>query len=181
MGSDKGLIQADGTVRSKIIYNLLKKRFPDVYVSIREDQEHSYKEYFNSETFIFDSLDFPSLRGPLLGLTSFSVSFPDEYFFVLACDMPDMHESVIDLILNKVKSEKNFDCYAAYADGRIEPLCGIYTSSSVLNYIKNTFPANADDLSLHTMIESLQHIKVEIPSNLLKYMKNYNYPDPKTC
>src|SRR5688572_17949633 len=89
MGQDKGLLKLEAkTWAQTAIDKLSILNFP-VKISVNRSQFSQYAEVFSPADLIEDN-ETLSLKGPLLGVLSAHVHYPDEDLFILACDMPLM-------------------------------------------------------------------------------------------
>lgn len=110
--------------------------------------------------------------GPLGGLISAFYKFPDASFFVLACDMPFFDQEAAKTLLAK-RDEKNvLGTFYTDAEGKVEPLCGIYE--------KTIFPYLLDAWRNKTYCprKILQNLPItKIMSTNFSWLKNLNHPD----
>jgi molybdenum cofactor guanylyltransferase len=110
----------------------------------------------------------------LLGLLSCHFAFPKEDFFILACDMPLMDSSELELLYKQYTENPGYDAYVFTNDGEPEPLCGIYTSkglSIILTMLKK------GELVKHSMKFMLDHLSVKqiaLSEEEKKYFRNFN-------
>jgi len=176
MGRDKGLIPDGNDVRIKKIYDVLSRSFHDIYLSIRNDQKDLYQKFFSESIFIYDQKKFVGIKGPLLGLVSFSERFPGAYFFVSACDLPDITQDLTDCILNSFSHESGYDAYIFWNSEKREPLFGIYNAEAILRYVQGNSAA-AQDCSLQSMLKTMKVLEISISANMRDLLKNYNFPD----
>src|SRR5688572_2612578 len=87
MGSDKGLLEKNGTVWVKIVAEKLASLKLPVVVSINDKQREAYASLFSSDELVVDSID---IQGPLRGLLSVHQKFPRYDILLMACDLIDM-------------------------------------------------------------------------------------------
>ena len=125
MRTNKALLQFGGKSLIQIFIDLLDSLFVEVKISSNELQLFQ----FTSKKIIKDLI--PG-RGPLGGIHS-ALNFTTSHRnFIISCDMPFIHKELINYLCN-YKSEK--DIIVPKADGRIQPLCGIY-SKKILSEVE---------------------------------------------
>jgi molybdenum cofactor guanylyltransferase len=71
------------------------------------------------------------LAGPLLGVLSAHVRFPNEDLMVLACDSPNMNQSVLEKLQEENLKNNDSEAFVFKFAEQVEPLCGIYTSKGL--------------------------------------------------
>jgi len=153
MGSDKGLLMFnDKTWTQKAIDTLDNFQIP-VVISVNKNQYKDYSSIFRVDTIIPDD---PSLQlhGPLYGLLSVHLKYPEEDLLILACDMPLIDSELIKQLLTKYSNE-TADAFIYTTDGEPEPMPGIYKSKG-LAYVHHLYSNN--QLPKHSMKFMLEHI-----------------------
>lgn len=130
MGSDKGLLVKDEKIWAQIISDLFIQLKIPFAVSCREEQVSDYKKYFPVEKLITDKFsDSPKkIEGPLTGILSIHSEFPEKDLLIVACDMIQMSEKVLALLISEYKKnpDKDIYCYRLNENTFVEPLCAIY-------------------------------------------------------
>ncbi len=122
IGTNKSFLVVDGKPLIQRLSELLDSIFQEVVISSNEPELYEYLE----KKIIKDI--FPG-RGPLSGIHS-ALSFSStEKNFVISCDMPFISSELINYLINSNSSE---DVLLPKADGRIQPLCGIYSKSVLM-------------------------------------------------
>jgi len=179
MGSDKGLMLENGQARIQIVYNQLLSSFDSIYISIRKEQKSDYKNIFSQDQMIFDSSSFSEIYGPLRGLSSFSEIFPSEYFFVSACDLLNLNQNSIEILLGEFEQSPGADCYLYRYMRRPEPLFGIYHTQPLLRYTEDIKKHKKSDFSMMSLLGHLKCSITELSENDFFYLKNFNVPDEK--
>jgi molybdopterin-guanine dinucleotide biosynthesis protein A len=117
MGTNKALLQIGGKSLVQIFIDLLDSLFIEVVISSNEPQLFQ----FTNKKIIKDI--FPG-RGPLGGIHSTLKSTDNEKIFLISCDMPFINKELINYLCNY---ESQTDIILPKVDGRIQPLCGIYS------------------------------------------------------
>ncbi len=135
MGKDKGLLSYKGKIWSEFAYQRLTDFFSEVYISINSSQLNSYLNFFPKHTLIQDSLN---LKGPLTGLLSAHLRFPDSDFFVSPVDLLKMDSKMVETLLQLHPIELPFFIYR-HTNGWLESLFGIYSQRglSMINQDQN--------------------------------------------
>ncbi|MFA6403169.1 MAG: molybdenum cofactor guanylyltransferase [Salinivirgaceae bacterium] len=107
--------------------------------------------------------------GPLGGLYSCLKESNNSINLVIPCDVPLVSTAFYELMLEKMGS---FDAVIpCYADGRLEPLIGVY-HKNVLSMLEEQI--RRYDYKLVNLLERLNVFYIEIPESV--NMKNLNYP-----
>lgn len=172
MGSDKGLLMVDDkTWTQKAIDTLSNFQIP-IVISVNKNQYQEYSSIFLTDTLIPDD---PSLqlRGPLCGLLSVYLAYPNEDLLILACDMPLINTELIKQLLRKYNTE-SADAFIYTTDGEPEPMPGIYKSKG-LTYVHQLY--NNNQLLRHSMKYLLEHISTSIsplPIDKKDCFRNFN-------
>src|SRR5689334_7714680 len=94
MGSDKGLLKLEAKTWAQTAIDKMTPLKIPVRLSVNQQQYKDYAVVFEAADLIVDapSLD---LHGPLLGVLSCHLQYPQEDLFVLACDMPLMKPGLL--------------------------------------------------------------------------------------
>jgi molybdenum cofactor guanylyltransferase len=172
MGSDKGLIKPEEKTWAAITADKIKLLNIPVKISVNKNQSANYAAIFSTDNLISDN-DLLSVKGPLLGLLSCHLAFPNEDLFVLACDMPLMETSMLNTLYKKHK-EQIAEAYIYTNDGEAEPLCAIYTAKG-LAAINEMFKKEIlTKFSLKIMLEHLIVNKTALLQEEKKYFRNFN-------
>ena len=139
MGTDKGLLKLEAKTWAQTAIDKMAALNIPVKISVNKQQYPEYAAVFSPDDLIADNT-LLLLKGPLLGLLSCHLSFPDKDLFILACDMPLMETAILTDLTNKFRQFPNADAYVFTNDNEREPLCGIYTAkglSSIISLLKN--------------------------------------------
>lgn len=109
--------------------------------------------------------------GPLSGIYSGLKKSAFDYNLVLSCDIPFIHEGVLEFLLD---SCTGYDVTVAQSEGKIHPLVGIYRKSC-LPVIQNHL-----DVKKFKVTGIFEHLKVrelEMDDFLPENFRNINTPD----
>jgi molybdopterin-guanine dinucleotide biosynthesis protein A len=114
------------------------------------------------------------LHGPLRGLLSVHLKYPEEDLLILACDMPLIDTGLIEQLLTKYSTEIADDAFIYTNDGEPEPMPGIYRSKG-LAYVHHLY--SSDQLPRHSMKYMLEHIPTSfspLPAGKKDCFRNFN-------
>jgi molybdenum cofactor guanylyltransferase len=172
MGTDKGLLLRENKSWVEIAAVKLESLGLTFCVSINESQEEVYSQFFELERMVKDT---STLHGPLKGLLSVHQQFPDTDLFVLACDMPDVTEELMQKLLDIFREhEGEHDFFVFCTEQGWEPLLGIYTREGLQKFSSLLFLEGTSDTSMKGLLEkgNTYFHRLSMEEQLL--MKNYN-------
>lgn len=173
MGSDKGLLELHANTWAKTAADKITELQLPIVLSVNSTQYPEYADIFPAEQLIKDN-DTLKLKGPLCGVLSVHLQYPNEDLLILACDMPLMETELLKELLKHYQQNNNPDAFVYSSDSEPEPLCGIYTAKG-LTHIINLY--KADQLPKHSMKYMLEHITTQllpIAEDQKKYFRNFN-------
>ncbi len=172
MGSDKGLLTRQSETWAQLAAQKLLQININTVLSVNEEQVAGYLSFFPATQLIKDdkSID---VRGPLLGLLSVHMQFPNEDLFVLACDMPLMETSIMELLLPH-SANRTADAYVFTNDGVYEPLCGIYTAAGLSRVLQLQKTKQLAKHSMKYVLELLHTFTIPLTEDQKKYFRNIN-------
>jgi len=125
MGCDKALLEYHTSNQLLHTSRLLQTQCSKVFVSCREDQAETYRNF-----------DLPLITdaylgiGPLGGLLSAQRSSPDAAWLVAACDLPFLDKAVIRQLSSERNPLRFATAFRNSQSGRIEPLFACYEPKS---------------------------------------------------
>lgn len=172
MGLDKGLILKSNMAWVEIAFRKLNEVVNKSYISINISQSEQYKRIISKNEIILDSSNL-NLKGPLLGILSAHLQFPEKNIIVLACDMLEIEIDTIKRLLGCFTNQSAI-CFSFH--NQAEPLLGIY-SSHALKQIYKLY--NEGSLLKFSMIYVLGLVNAEfVMLNEIEFrsFKNYNSP-----
>lgn len=125
IGTNKSFLVIDGKPLIQRLTELLDSIFPEVVISSNEPELYDFlgKKIVK---------DFYQEKGPLSGINSALNSTSSGRSFIISCDMPFISSELIKYII-EYKSDASI--VIPKADGRIQPLCGIY-SKKILSEVE---------------------------------------------
>ncbi|UII26564.1 molybdenum cofactor guanylyltransferase [Fulvivirga maritima] len=118
MGTDKSLIRYHDVTQRAYVHQLLSQYCSKVFLSCNPSQR---KEL--ALPYIEDN----QCEGPITGLLSAHEAYPDASWLIMACDMPYVDSTLLNILLQQRDNSKLATCF--YLDN-IEPLCAIWEASS---------------------------------------------------
>ncbi|MFN0050047.1 MAG: molybdenum cofactor guanylyltransferase [Cytophagales bacterium] len=172
MGSDKGLIKNNNISWSIFAFGKLSASNLETFISINSSQIADYEDLFRGDSLIVDNKEL-QIKGPLLGILSAHLKYPEKNILVLACDMLDITNENISHLLTTFKHQ-NAICYA-YQNSP-EPLLGIYSSSGLKNIYQKYTSGNLLKFSMMHMLELLEADFLPLSDREFVHFKNYNSP-----
>ncbi|MET4082651.1 molybdopterin-guanine dinucleotide biosynthesis protein A [Pedobacter sp. UYP30] len=170
-GTDKGLKLYEEKTWVELLQNKLIKLGLEAMVSINIGQQESYKRLIPEDKLILDSNNIP---GPLRGILSAHRKFPEKNWLILACDMIDMREAVMQQLINSCSENKEFDFYAFKNKYFFQPFCGIYTSSGLRKLSDEINCENATDYSMQHVFKKYKTYTLNLPIAEEESFNNYN-------
>lgn len=173
MGSDKGLLKlTDKTWVQTVIEKIKKFKLPLV-ISVNRNQHKKYSSLFLPDILVVDD-DYLHMKGPLCGILSVHIKFPEEDLLILACDMPLMETELLQGLLSLYNQHASYDAFIYANDREPEPLCGIYKAKGLAS-IYRLYKSN--QLPKHSMKYMLEHIATHttaLPVDKKKSFRNFN-------
>lgn len=174
MGEDKAAIKHHSKEQFLHLREMLNHLFIESYVSCRLDQANFYHE--KGCNVITDAV---TNLGPLGGIVSAFMQFPDSPWLVIACDIPLLDESVLSELLQARNQYKTATCFKSPFDGLPEPLISIWEPKSyirIMEYIAQGYDCprkvliNTESMIVEcTQPEKLMNVNT--PSDLLRLIK----------
>ena len=155
MRADKGLLR-DGQMGMPWFVTAAQKLAPlcdAVYISIRKEQEESYRSGGLS---LITDRDDTGVEGPARGIFSAAMSHPDVDWFVLSTDMIRITPPTLAALRSAWETHQGFDSVCFEVNQCLEPLCAIYSARGLEK--------------LHSEMISRKNYS---PTSLLKFMDLY--------
>jgi len=175
MGTDKGMLQKDATTWAQLAFNKLAALSIPVVVSVNEQQQNTYSNFFDASSLIIDDANL-NIGGPLHGMLSVHTQFPSSDLLILACDMVAMETPVLQHLYNHSLTT-NKEAIVFMNTGKAEPLCGVYKASG-LQKIKVLYAQG--ELKRHSMMYVLELLGADylnVPEEWVGCFDNYNLPE----
>ncbi len=125
MGTDKSMINYHGLPQCYHLYNMAKKVFSDVYLSVNEFQSKKIEPIYK---FSVDDAD-KNNHGPMAGLLTAMGKFPGRSFFVMGCDYPFLKKDYIQFFISWIKDSSRPACFYNPLTAIEEPLLAFYPAN----------------------------------------------------
>lgn len=173
MGTDKGMIKLHANTWAQTAVDKMTALNLEVVLSVNAIQYNDYLTVFHESQLVKDKDGLP-VRGPLAGVLSVHLQYPEKDLFVLACDMPLMETAVLNELLSMALKEPAAAAFVYTNEGEQEPLCAIYKANG-LAHINDLLKTG--QLSRHSMKFMLEHIAVSftaLKDEQKKYFRNFN-------
>lgn len=146
MGSDKGMLVYHGKPQREYLFDLLQKYCKDVYTSCLKD--HEVPERFNP------LIDQYHLDSPINGILTAFKNFPDKAWLVVAVDMPNVNEKVLDLLTTNRDEQKVATCFYNPETKLPEPLLTLWEPAAyplLLGFVKKEQVSPRDFLNMNAV------------------------------
>ena len=135
MGRDKATLQYHGKPQWKFLYDLVNHYCDRSFISIRQEQRAGFHK---DVPFIVDKNEY---RGPFNGMLSAYAEYPNVAWLVMACDLPLIDTTTIDLLVRNRDTTNVATALATKKSGLPEPLAAIWEPRGLKNaisYVKET-------------------------------------------
>ena len=152
LGFPKEMLRVDGAPLAVHMVRRLREWFREVVVS---SNHPAYLAPWTDAPVIEDA---PGHAGPLAGLASALRHVTTERAFLLACDMPLAHNAIAEALLTEARAG-DAAVVIARADGRDQPLCGVYDRSLAPKL--EAFLADTEDLSVRAFLRDVAVTRVD--------------------
>lgn len=180
MGTDKGLIRLEARNWAQTACEKLAALSLTVVVSVNDAQYETYASIFPTEQLVKDN-EQVALKGPLLGVLSAHVQYPQDDLFILACDMPLMEQAVLEQLLANWQSlcEEGSDapsrdaCLFANHD-QAEPLCAIYSARALAVILQLNQGQQLERFSMKYMLQQLDAQYIPVQPEQERSFRNFN-------
>ncbi|MGZ8509635.1 MAG: molybdenum cofactor guanylyltransferase [Chitinophagaceae bacterium] len=173
MGSDKGLLKLEANTWAQTAIDKITTLSIPVKISVNNEQYPGYTAVFPSTDLIPDDTTL-SLSGPLLGVLSSHLKFPQENLFILACDMPLMDPSLLRKLYTHYQQEPSFNAYIFTNKGEPEPLCGIYKAKGLSIIRDMLVSGRLNKHSMKFMLEQLDTMAIPATDEQKIFFRNFN-------
>ncbi len=173
MGSDKGLLINEAKTWAQTAADKLLALNLPVKFSVNAVQQAAYAKVFETAALITDDEDL-QIKGPLLGVLSAHLAYPDDDLFVFACDLPLMESGLLKELFTVYNTGTKYEAYIFTNNKQPEPLCGIYTAKALK---KITAMLHNNTLQRHSMKFLLQQLivcEIALLENQKAAFRNFN-------
>ena len=135
MGQDKAALPYGGRPQLARAFDLVARHVKRCFVSIRPDQQPDPLRA--SYPCIVDRRETKDRLGggPMVGLLSAHIAYPDVAWLVVACDLPMLDDTTLATLAHERNADLAATAYVSESDGLPEPLCTIWepTTLAALN------------------------------------------------
>jgi molybdopterin-guanine dinucleotide biosynthesis protein A len=171
MGLDKGLMELNGRIWTKVVQEKLISLSLPTVVSIRQEQLDPYAKHFKQHDLIIDN---PALKihGPLAGLMSVHLLSRENNILLIACDMINMEVIAIKKLLEEFH-ERQPEAIA-FKGQYIEPLCAAYSAVGLKKIFSSYSQQALKKHSMRHVLEKLETIYLPIEEEWKPFFKNFN-------
>jgi len=174
MGTDKALLPHVSGSWAQLAATKLSTLSIPVVLSVNPSQYAIYQKIYSTYTLVKDD---PALQvgGPLHGVLSVHVQYPESDLFVLACDMINMQEEVLKELYHQYQ-QANKEAYTFHNQEGAEPLCAIYTAKGLQKIYALYNRQQLQRHSLKYVLEQLDTQSAAIPPEWIAGFANFNSP-----
>ena len=175
MGTDKGLMIHNDQYWAEIALNKLAGLGIPSGVSVSASQKSAYG-VLPAYTVLYTDQSVLDVHGPLLGVLSAHVCFPEEDLFILACDLLLISHEELEQLYQVYREKPQYEAFIFTKKDEPEPLCGVYTSKG-LKKIKTLLDEGG--LIRHSMkfvLSRLAVYKIPLTAENQLHFKNFNDP-----
>jgi len=172
MGSDKGLLKLHANSWAQTAIDKVAELQMPVIISVNQDQYPGYSSIFTAQQLVPDN-DTLKMKGPLCGVVSVHIQYPQEDLLILACDMPLMETELLKELMNHYQQYPG-DAFVFTNEGEPEPLCGIYTAKGLAHILHLYSTSQLPKHSMKYMLEHILTTAIPLPDDKKKCFRNFN-------
>ncbi len=169
-GTDKGLKLKDAVPWVCLMKEKLVNLVFEVKISVNQQQLGDYQKFFEPQELIIDEVELP---GPLRGILTAHIKFPERDWLVLACDLLDLKEAAIRKIAESAKVHEGFDFYVYQNQEFYEPFCGVYTATGLSHILVAYQKKELKNYSMQQVFNTFQTFAVPVSMGDESF-NNYN-------
>ena len=167
LGFPKEMLRVDGAPLAVHMIRRMRAWFREVFVS---SNRPAYLRPWTDAPVLKDA---PGHAGPLAGLAAPLRSAATERVFLLACDMPLAHNGIVEALLAEARSGEA-PVVIAHADGRDQPVCGVYHRSLAPKL--EAFLADTEDLSVRAFLRDVPVTRVDFTGEDATCLRDVDSP-----
>lgn len=176
MGTDKGLLKTGLKNWAQIAVAKFTFLQRPTILSVNNGQLEDYTHFFPSHQLVADDSSF-QLKGPLCGLLSAHLQYPEDDLFVLACDMPFIEPAILKELYQHYRSNHRADVHVFMNNSEPEPLCGIYTVKALKHINHLYLTQQLSRYSMKFVLKQLTTAMYPINSDQEHCFRNVNTRD----
>jgi len=146
LGKDKAFIKINGKCMINYVIDEVEKIFDDIVVVVKNEKQK--KKISNKSIKIV--CDNQEINSPIIGIKEGIKHIKNNYFFVVACDMPFIKSETIEKLISNLE---DYECIVPKRGyKKYEPLFAIYKKSVFRNCDANQ--------SMHKIIDNCKNSKL---------------------
>ena len=173
MGSDKGLLKLEAkTWAQTAVDKFVELKIPAV-LSVNELQHTEYQSIFSADQLVKDN-DTLDIHGPLGGVLSIHIQYPDKDIFALACDMPLMQASIMKVLVDHYEQYPGHEAYVFTNNDEPEPLCAIYKAKGLASILSMYQTNGLQKHSMKFMLDHLMVHRIPLSDEEKRSFRNFN-------
>jgi molybdenum cofactor guanylyltransferase len=176
MGTDKGLLVVENKSWVQIAFDKLSAVVPRVIISVNTVQYALYASQFETDLVVADN-DSIAVNGPLHGLLSVHLKYPEDELLLLACDMVSMEKIVLSGLLESFRDQPGHECYVYKNDNGYQPMAGIYTAGLLAKLLQQAQDGILQKFSMKHVLDTANSCILNLPVDWNPYFVNYNYKE----
>lgn len=165
MGTPKALIDYHGMPQYQFLKQELEHIGLEGVLSVRNEQQ--FADLGSTQTYVCDAPEFAN-AGPMSGLLSAALQYPDKAIFLLGCDYAFVNKQHMILLLEAYKGYGKSCCLYHLEDNRPEALIAIYHPRD-LQMIRQKFAGGEQSLRHYLSEADVVNIVPEHPNVLLSF------------
>lgn len=170
MGTDKGLLIKNGKSWAHFVSDkILALNIPCI-ISINSNQLNDYGAIFKEEELIGDHVDVP---GPLKGILSAHLQYPEKNWLILACDMLEMDVETLQRLLKAAQEMPGKEFYVYKNEKFYQPFGGIYTAAGLRKVYEMYCNNLLTNVSMQYVLNTCETYSISVKNNDAAFT-NYN-------
>ena len=173
MGTDKGMLKTQTSTWAQTAVDKMSSLSIPVVLSVNANQYKEYVNDFPASQLIIDN-DALTIKGPLCGVLSIHLRYPNDDLFVLACDMPLLDPVVLKELYNHAASNPSYDAYVYTNENEPEPLCGIYRAKGLSHILELYQKKLLFKPSMKYLLEHVITSLTPVPDDQKNSFRNFN-------
>ncbi|TAH09298.1 MAG: molybdenum cofactor guanylyltransferase [Sphingobacteriia bacterium] len=173
MESDKGLMHFQQNTWAEAAAKLFTQLDLPFIISVNSKQVKNYTSIFSADKLLTDN-PILQINGPLCGVLSAHIKYPNHNLLVLACDMPLMQKDLLQILLNQYQTNAAFGAYYFLNNGQPEPLCAIYKANALSTIYQLYQDKKLLKHSMKFVLEQISSAAITLDKDQVEYFKNFN-------
>jgi molybdopterin-guanine dinucleotide biosynthesis protein A len=169
-GREKALMMLEDSTLLELSLSVLDDVSDEVIISLRdEEQVQEFSHYLQGRKIVTDRI---RNAGPLAGMLSGFERAEGDYVFTVACDMPYLNRTLIDMMFDMVGEHEALIPISEY--GRKEPLHAVYKRDVMLGAIESALEEGSRSiLSPVSFLDDVIYLDAEVIRTIDKEFKSF--------